>query len=188
MNKVVTSKAELLAAAQQITYAEGIQHLNMRTLANKLDISIGAVYNYFPSKADLVLAIIENFWKNVFHDDLCKIHEPLCFPAFYEKIYQQLSVHMEDFQAIFLGQLHLLADADKEKGKALEQHYLQHMQKGFLFALAQDVHIPESLWTPAFTKETFIQYLFEHMLLDLSHQRKDCQFTKEMLYRLLYPK
>ena len=61
MNKVVTSKDELLEAAEQITYEEGMTHLSIRSLAKKLDISVGVVYNYFPSKADLVLAIIENF-------------------------------------------------------------------------------------------------------------------------------
>lgn len=77
MNKVVTSKDELLEAAEQITYEEGMTHLSIRSLAKKLDISVGVVYNYFPSKADLVLAIIENFWKKVFHKDLCTFDEPL---------------------------------------------------------------------------------------------------------------
>ena len=188
MNKVVTSKDELLEAAEQITYEEGMTHLSIRSLAKKLDISVGVVYNYFPSKADLVLAIIENFWKKVFHNDLCTFDEPPCFPIFYESIYQRLSEHIEDFQAVFLGQLHVLRSEDKQKGKALEQQYLQHIQKGFLLVLSQDSHIPESLWTATFTKEAFLQFLFEHMLVDLSHQRKNCQFTKEMLYRLLYAK
>lgn len=113
---------------------------------------------------------------------------PPCFPIFYETIYQRLSEHIEDFQAVFLGQLHVLRSEDKQKGKALEQQYLQHIQKGFLLVLSQDSHIPESLWTATFTKEAFLQFLFEHMLVDLSHQRKNCQFTKEMLYRLLYAK
>lgn len=50
MNKVVTSKDELLEAAEQITYEEGMTHLSIRSLAKKLDISVGVVYNTFLQK------------------------------------------------------------------------------------------------------------------------------------------
>ena len=50
MNKVVTSKEELLDTARQIVFQEGIDQLSIRALAKKLNISVGAVYNYFPSK------------------------------------------------------------------------------------------------------------------------------------------
>ena len=63
MNKVVTSKEELLDTARQIVFQEGIDQLSIRVLAKKLNISVGAVYNYFPSKSDLLLAIVESFWK-----------------------------------------------------------------------------------------------------------------------------
>ena len=61
MNKVVTSKEELLDTARQIVFQEGIDQLSIRVLAKKLNISVGAVYNYFPSKSDLLLAIVESF-------------------------------------------------------------------------------------------------------------------------------
>ena len=48
MNKVVTSKEELLDIAQQIVFQNGIDQLSIRKLAKKLNISVGAVYNYFP--------------------------------------------------------------------------------------------------------------------------------------------
>ena len=63
MNKVVTSKEELLDTARQIVFQEGIDQLSIRVLAKKLNISVGAVYNYFPSKSDLLLAIVESFLK-----------------------------------------------------------------------------------------------------------------------------
>ena len=45
MNKVVTSKEELLDTARQIVFQEGIDQLSIRVLAKKLNISVGAVYN-----------------------------------------------------------------------------------------------------------------------------------------------
>lgn len=185
MNKVVTSKEELLNTAKQIVFQDGIDQLSIRTLAKKLNISVGAVYNYFPSKSDLLLAIVESFWKGIFHKDICTLSETLPFADFYEIVYQRLAEHMEDFFSVLLGQLDILRSTDKERGKQMEERYQQHIRTGFLYALNQDHNIAEQVWNETFTKETFINFLFEHMMNELSHRRNDCSLTKELIRRLL---
>lgn len=186
MNKVVTSKEELLDIAQQIVFQYGIDQLSIRKLAKKLNISVGAVYNYFPSKSDLLLAIVENFWKSMFHKDICTLSETLPFADFYELVYLRLAEHMEDFFSVLLGQMDILRTTEKERGKLMEEQYQVHMRNGFLYALQQDHNIPDNVWNDCFTKEAFIDFLFEHMMHDLSAQRKDCKLTKEIIRRLLY--
>lgn len=188
MNKVVTTREELLHTAQEIVFQDGMDKLSIRALAKKHDISVGAVYNYFPSKSELVLAIIENFWKQVFHQDICEISSQLPFTEFYEIVYQRLVKHSEAFFSVLLGQLNILKDNDKEKGKQMEQKYMIHIQNGFLYALQQDERIHPSIWNEVFTKEDFVCFLLEMMINDLTHQRMDCRFTKEILERLLYEK
>ena len=188
MNKVVTTREELLHTAQEIVFQDGMDKLSIRALAKKHDISVGAVYNYFQSKSELVLAIIENFWKQVFHQDICEMSSQLPFTEFYEIVYQRLVKHSEAFFSVLLGQLNILKDNDKEKGKQMEQKYMIHIQNGFLYALQQDERIHPSIWNEVFTKEDFVCFLLEMMINDLTHQRMDCRFTKEILERLLYEK
>ena len=188
MNKVVTTREELLHTAQEIVFQDGMDKLSIRALAKKHDISVGAVYNYFPSKSELVLAIIENFWKQVFHQDICEMSSQLPFTEFYEIVYQRLVKHSEAFFSVLLGQLNILKDNDKETGKQMEQKYMIHIQNGFLYALQQDERIHPSIWNEVFTKEDFVCFLLEMMINDLTHQRMDCRFTKEILERLLYEK
>lgn len=185
MNKVVTSKEELLDTARQIVFQEGIDQLSIRVLAKKLNISVGAVYNYFPSKSDLLLAIVESFWKGIFHKDICILSETLPFADFYEVVYHRLAEHMEDFFSVLLGQLDILRNTEKERGKLMEERYQQHIREGFLYALQHDCDIPEHIWNATFTKAAFIDFLMEHMMNDLSHQRRSCTFTKELICRLL---
>lgn len=185
MNKVVTSKEELLDTARQIVFQEGIDQLSIRVLAKKLNISVGAVYNYFPSKSDLLLAIVESFWKGIFHKDICILSETLPFADFYEVVYHRLAEHMEDFFSVLLGQLDILRNTEKERGKLMEERYQQHIREGFLYALQQDCDTPEHIWNATFTKAAFIDFLMEHMMNDLSHQRRSCTFTKELICRLL---
>ena len=129
MNKVVTSREELLDTARQIVFQEGIDQLSIRTLAKKQNISVGAVYNYFPSKADLLLAIVESFWKGIFHKDICTLSETLPFADFYEVVYLRLAEHMEDFFSVLLGQLDILRNTEKERGKQMEERYQLHIPR-----------------------------------------------------------
>ena len=66
MKQAVTSREQLLTAAQDILQAEGPGALSIRRLAKELGISAGVVYNYFPSKGELLLALTEQFWRGCF--------------------------------------------------------------------------------------------------------------------------
>ena len=66
MNKTATSRQALLEAAREIARRDGLGHISIRRTAAMCGVSIGTVYNYYPAKADLVLAVIEDFWKRVF--------------------------------------------------------------------------------------------------------------------------
>ena len=58
MNKSATSKEALLEIARDISYREGISKVSIRRLASESGVAIGTVYNYYPSKADLVAEIM----------------------------------------------------------------------------------------------------------------------------------
>ena len=70
MNKTATSRQALLEAAREIARRDGLGHISIRRTAAMCGVSVGTVYNYYPAKADLVLAVIEDFWKRVFHGGL----------------------------------------------------------------------------------------------------------------------
>ena len=59
MNKNVTSRQELIDAAMEISRTEGVHKVNIRNIAKKCSISVGVLYNYFPTKTDLILL----WWK-----------------------------------------------------------------------------------------------------------------------------
>ena len=59
MNKNVTSRQELIDAAMEISRTEGVHKVNIRNIAKKCSISVGVLYNYFPTKTDLIFAVVE---------------------------------------------------------------------------------------------------------------------------------
>lgn len=67
MNLPATSKEEILEVSRKIVMKEGLFAINMRTVANECKVAVGSIYNYFPSKAELVSATIEVVWKDILH-------------------------------------------------------------------------------------------------------------------------
>ena len=66
MNTQITSAEEILKAAQKILLEHGASALNMRAVAAACGVSVGSIYNYFPSKSALIGATIESVWTEIF--------------------------------------------------------------------------------------------------------------------------
>lgn len=186
MNIAVTSKEALLEAAKAIAYHEGLEKLNIRRVADSCGISVGAVYNYFPAKADLVFALVEDFWCHIAGGQACPVSPQNGFFGYFEQLYLSLHLKLKDFETAFLRQIALFSDAEKEKGRAIESVYWAHMRAGLLKALDQDPLIAPAVWNEIFTREALADFAFSALMAQLRSGQADCSFLKEVFARLLY--
>lgn len=67
MNTPVISREDILRAARELALAPGAGALSMRAVAQRCGIAVGSVYNYFPTKADLTIAVVSQVWQEIFH-------------------------------------------------------------------------------------------------------------------------
>ena len=67
MNTVVTSKEEILKTSRELMQQQGWSAVNIRSVAAACGVSVGSIYNYFSSKTELVGAIVESVWCEIFH-------------------------------------------------------------------------------------------------------------------------
>ena len=72
VNLTITSKEEILKAGRMIAQEKGLDAINMRSVATACNIALGTLYNYYSNKDELVLAVIESIWKDIFHIKECK--------------------------------------------------------------------------------------------------------------------
>lgn len=77
MNTSVTSRDAILSVSRQFITQNGFGSVNMRAIAAACGVSVGSVYNYFPSKGDLICAVVESVWHDIFHLS----GNPASFPA-----------------------------------------------------------------------------------------------------------
>ncbi|WP_252899132.1 TetR/AcrR family transcriptional regulator [Lactococcus fujiensis] len=63
MNNSITSKEILIHHCKEIVKAQGLKGISIRSLAEHSGVSIGAIYNYFSSKDQLVSETTGAIWQ-----------------------------------------------------------------------------------------------------------------------------
>lgn len=62
-NKAIISKDNILEVAFAIASEKGLVGLGIREVADACSVSVGSVYNYFPSKAHLISEVVGRYWE-----------------------------------------------------------------------------------------------------------------------------
>ena len=64
---MITSKEEILKASRELIRQKGWEAVNIRAVAAACGVSVGAIYYYFDSKAELTGAAVASIWQEIFH-------------------------------------------------------------------------------------------------------------------------
>lgn len=185
MNKIVTSKEEILEASRELIQQQGWSAVNIRAVAAACGVSVGAIYNYFDSKAALVGATVESVWCEIFHrpkDGTVFQDTQACIIW----MYGRLEYGSKQYPGFFT--LHSLGfmQEDKSDGKRRMQQTWQHILEALCSVLKQDHKIRPDAFTGQFTAEKFAGVLFSLMLSALLRQDYDPSAVLEIIRRTLY--
>ncbi|MCI6639865.1 MAG: TetR/AcrR family transcriptional regulator [Pygmaiobacter massiliensis] len=185
MNTVVTSKEEILKTSRELIQQQGWSAINIRSVAAACGVSVGSIYNYFSSKAQLVAATVESVWCEIFHrpqDEAVFQDTQACITW----MYRQMEYGCKQYPGFFT--LHSLGFMREEKldGKRKMQQTWQHILDGLCSVLKRDVKVRPGAFTEQFTPEKFADVLFSLMLSALLRQDYDPGAILEIVRRTLY--
>lgn len=186
MNIAVTNREELVNEASRILFKEKSEKLSIRKIANNLGISVGVLYNYYPSKGRLILAVAENFWKQSFHTDFVNLSEETDFSAFCEKIYNSLYERLVLFYETVKRELSSLNKEDREYGIAQREEYLKQMKQGLITVLNHDTRVRKNAFDDKFTRGAFVDMIFDNFLMMIDKGKNDFSVARVVIERLLY--
>ncbi|MBL4937259.1 TetR/AcrR family transcriptional regulator [Clostridium sp. YIM B02515] len=103
MSRIIENPKELiLEKAKEILCNQGYSHLSMRTLAKECDIALGTIYNYYPTKKELVLEMMTGYWKEYFKLLQVIIASDDNLYVKLEKIFNELNLFIKQFKEIWL--------------------------------------------------------------------------------------
>ncbi len=184
MNTVVTSKEAIVAVSIKIAAVQGLDKISIREVAKNCNVAVGSIYNYFPSKADLITATVEEVWKEIFHKTgACD--EFTSFVALVKWVYDCIYQGTQDFPAFFSIHFQGFDSSEKEKGKQLMGEYRQHMVDQLVSALHRDKKVKREIFQ-SMDEMQFISFVFGNMLLMLSAKEKDCSVLLTIIEKVLY--
>lgn len=178
MNKSVTSKEVLISNCKELVREEGIAHVNVRSLAQKSQISVGAVYNYFSSKEELLSETFCGIWSEIFHfstesyafDSLTE-----CFSSLFYSIEKGKELYPNFFTEHSLVKKQMnVANNDG----TLTFDYWRHIKQGLTDTLEKDKKVRNGVFNNILTPQYYIDYIFELFLQVISESMSKDGFLK----------
>ena len=185
INTLVTSKEAILKVCREIVSEKGIPALNMRAVAQACHVAVGSLYNYFPSKDDLILATIESVWQDIFHMER-ECREPLPFPRYVQWIFESVQLGAKEYPNFFTAHSLSFASSGKSKAKDTMERYFSHIKEGMTKALRADRAVRKNAFHADFTEVDFIDFVLNNLLMLLTQQKKRCDILLEMICRTIY--
>ncbi len=185
MNTVVTSKEEILKTSRELIQQKGWSAVNIRSVAAACGVSVGSIYNYFGSKAELVGATVESVWCEIFQspkDGGVFQDTQACIAWMYGRMEYGCKQYPGFFTLHSLGFMR----EDKADGKRRMQQTWQHILEGLCAVLKRDTKIRPDAFNEQFTAEKFAGVLFSLLLSALLRQDYNPDAVLEIVRRTLY--
>ncbi len=185
MNKTITSREAILSAGKEIITESGIQGLNMRDVARKCGVSVGSVYNYFPSKSHLAVATIESVWMEILYDS-----EGFASQNSFEEsvlaLFRSMREGSRKYPSFFSAHAIGAAGVEKEMGRETMNRYFSHIRGGLLEALHRDPGVKKGTFSETFSDSDFVSFVFDNMILLRMNGAESCRLLMEMICRIIY--
>lgn len=187
-NNLSNHKEVILSQAKKIAVSDGISKINIRTVAKNSGIAIGTVYNYFPSKGNLLISVVTEFWDEAFTDLEGITSTSSNFFDNLEKIYRVLDDYLHHFKENWLNQLALLKADEKVIARKKEEEYFQKVHDKLILHIDRDPDLQDYPWSEVISKEKMAEFIFDHMLIILKKEKGDLTFFIALLKQILINK
>lgn len=103
MSRIIDNPRQLiLNRAKEILYNEGYAKLTMRNVSKSCNIALGTIYNYYPTKKDLIIEMMTEYWSEYINRAQDIVNYDY---AFYDKlrlIFNDLGSFIKTFKEIWL--------------------------------------------------------------------------------------
>ncbi len=185
MNKVVTSKEDILAVSKEMVAENGIQAINMRNVAKQCGVAVGSVYNYFPSKNDLIIAVIDAIWKEI----IPGISDATLSPGFLEsieKLFYSVKNSGEKYPFFFSIHSMSIAKSGKDKGRETMNQYFESVKSDLLHSLQKDQRVKQEFFSEKCTQTDFIEFVFANLISLLIRKKDSCDVLLEIIKGAIY--
>ncbi len=185
MNIAVTSRESILKTCRELVSEKGLSALHMRVVAKGCGVALGALYYYFPSKNDLLMAAIESVWEDIFRfQDMPD--EEMTFSAYIEEIFHHIQDGIKKYPNFFT--IHSISVSVKNQSEAhdMMKHYLSGLKKRMMASIRVDKRIRQDAFSKRFSEMDFVEFVLSNLICLLVQKKQSCTLLLEVINRTLY--
>lgn len=169
-------KETILRIAKYHLLDQGIETLNMRAIAKDAEISVGTLYNYFPNKDYIVIALMASFWEDFLQDVETLEVEGETLWSNLQKMYEKLTDTIKAFRIEWLSGEGFQSQEAKTEGArhqkqmrhrvlfAIERQFEQFDESSEVFSRNELARLVLSNWLGMLTNAYMDYELFERVL------------------------
>lgn len=185
MNQPATSREELLSASKKIVAERGLQAVSIREIARQCHVAPGSVYNYFPSKNELMIATIESIWSEILQEI------SVCNPGYgfwenVENLFYCVKSGGKKYPFFFSAHAVGIAKEEKDQGREVMNQCFGAIKEELLNSLRKDHRVNHTFFSPKCTQTDFIEFIFSNLILLLIQKQKSCDVLTEMIKGAIY--
>jgi len=176
-----TLKGTLMDCARAIAAEEGVDAINIRSLAARAGIATGTVYNYFESKEDVLLALTEGYWLETMEEMRGAIRAER-FSGQLREIMLFLRERVSGPGGAWMRSLSGAEAEGRERMRAAQALLREALAR----RLERDPAIRKDVWRAPFTRERYADFSLRNVLALIEADEEDIDFFLELVNRTLY--
>lgn len=173
-------RGALLDSARTIADTEGIEAVNMRSIAQRAGVATGTVYNYFSSKEDILLALTEEYWRKTLHEMRTAV-TAASFCGQLEEIFFFLKERIDSSGSSLMNSLGEVKKAGQERMDSMQAVLAETLVR----RMEQDPSVRDDIWNETFTMEQYSRFIVANMVMLLRTGPYEFHFLIEMVRRTL---
>lgn len=185
MKTVVTSREAILDTCRKMVTTEGLSAINMRSVAKSCGVAVGSLYNYFPSKGDLIQATVRSVWMDIFFE----LENRMEFQTFLECLEWMFS-RMQWAYAQYPGFLTVHAigftESNRAAGRKEMEQYFAHLKSGMLSVLENDLEVRADAFCDTLSRQELVDLSFSTLIWLFLEGKSSCDSFFEMVRRAIY--
>ncbi|MDE6616265.1 MAG: TetR/AcrR family transcriptional regulator [Lachnospiraceae bacterium] len=176
-----TMRSKLLDLARQTAYKEGIDAINIRSLALEAGVAAGTVYNYFLNKDEIILALTEEYWCNALAEMKTVITDG-SFCSQLKEIYAFLKGHIKQSAGKLMNSLGNAETAGQESMASMQAE----LELILIKCIEKDNSVRKDIWNETFTKEQFAWFTRMNLVMFLKSGEPDISFFITIIRQIIY--
>ena len=185
MRSAVITRETILEASRTLLRERGWSALNMRSVAAECGVAVGSLYNYFPSKAELVMATVESVWQELFRvPEYFQPEERFCRCAAW--LYESMRTGNQEYPGFLTLHAMGFTTGGKPEGRRMMERTQARLRADMCKVLVQDEQVRPDVFDKHLTPEGFVELVFSMLLSALLRGEQSCEPQLEMIRRVLY--